>query len=365
MRVLSLITALILVNCLYSCSTGISKDVKNQVVTNVETITIQSQTVERSHQIPSTLIAQNRADLSFQLSGTVNQVLVKIGEKVVQGQALMSLYNPNLDPTLASNLAQLESIKAQIYQTKRDLKSLKELRKNHSTSKNAYEQKETQLKDFQAKQKSIEAQIELAEANQSESIITAPFDSTVVSVKKQLGEFVAAGHVALVVNQQEILETEVNLTKSLWKNISIGESVAGIVEQQKYIFDVIEKSQTADPSSRLFKVILQLQGKLDNVVGQQVTLRIPEKYPNVYQLPLETIVDDGINDPYIFLVSEAKAIKQKIFPLFIQGNHIIFSSSEPINLPIVVKGQTKISNNTLVNIINDENLEEIVIVDAS
>jgi RND family efflux transporter MFP subunit len=283
MKILNLTILLVLVTSLYSCSTGVSKDVKNQVVTSVEVIDVEQQLIKRSHKIPSTLMAQNRANLSFQFSGTVNQVLVKIGEKVEQDQALMSLYNPNLDPTLASNLAQLDSIKAQIFQTNRDLKSLKELRKKHSASKNAYEQKETQLKDFQAQKKSIEAQIELAEANQSESIITAPFDSTVVSMTKQLGEFVAAGQVALVVNQQDVLETEVNLTKSLWKNISIGESVTGIIENQKYIFEVIEKAQVADASSRLFKVILQLQGELENVIGQQVTLRIPEKFHGVYQ----------------------------------------------------------------------------------
>jgi hypothetical protein len=73
-------------------------------------------------------------------------------------------------------------------------------------------------------------------------------------------------------------------------------------------------------------------------------------------------VDDGINEPYVILISGGKAIKQRISPLFIQGNQIVFKTSEEISLPVVVKGQSKISNNTLVNVINDDIDIEINVV---
>ena len=140
-------------------------------VTPVEAAIIIKSDVIRYHQVPSVLLAKNRAELSFQLSGTVDRVFVNIGQKVEVDQPLMSIYNPNLDPAIDSNLAKLESLKVQIDQVKRDVNKLQELRKNNSTSKNALEQKETDLKDLQAQQKLVQSQINLSLANQSESVI--------------------------------------------------------------------------------------------------------------------------------------------------------------------------------------------------
>ena len=269
------------------------------LVTAVEAALIAKNDLTREHKVPALFMAVNRADLAFQLSGTIDRILVKIGQKVEQGQALISVYNPNIDPALDSNFAKLESIKVQIEQVKRDLESLRELRKNNSASNNAFEQKETDLKDLQAQQKLIQSQIDLAVANQSESIIKAPFDGTIIASNIQTGEFVQAGQPVLSIYQDDLLEVEVNITQLLWKNLILGQVLNADYLNQKVKFKVVELAQTADPQSHLMKVILQLEDKIEHAIGQQAILSFPEKYTDVYQLPLETIVDDGINKPYL------------------------------------------------------------------
>lgn len=313
------------------------------ISTQVETTLVLKDEAIRFHEIPAVLIATRRADLAFQLSGTVDHVLVKIGEKVSQEQALMSLYNPNIDPTLNSHLAQLESIKAKIVQVKRDVASLKELRKNNSTSKNAFEHKETDLKDLTAQQKSIQAQIDLALANQSESIIKAPFDGIIVSLNKQQTEFVSAGQIVMTMNQTSDLEVEVNVPKSIWKSLKLGDNIKAKYQDKHINFTIVELAQTADLKSHLLKVILQLNTPVDEVIGQQVTLLFPQVYADVYQLPLEVVVDDGINNPYIFTVIDGLAVKNFIQPLYIESGVIVFNSMELINDEVVIKGQSKIS----------------------
>ncbi|MBL4660737.1 MAG: efflux RND transporter periplasmic adaptor subunit [Alcanivoracaceae bacterium] len=311
--------------------------------TSVVTTYIVTDNVIRLHEVPAVFLATNRADLSFQLSGTVDQVFVKIGDEVEQGQALMSLYNPNLDPNILLNLAKLESIKAQIVQVKRDVANLKELRRKNSTSKNTLEHKETDYKDLIAQEKLIQAQIDLAQANQLESIILAPFVSTIVMIDKQVGEFVQAGQVVMSVYQQDILEVEVNITKLLWKNLKVNDLIAGVYDNQTVKFKIIELAQTADANSHLMKVILQLTTAVDKAIGQQVVLKFPQKYNNVYQLPLEVVVDDGINQPYLFSSVDGKAMKNYIKPLFIEKGQIVFTSHDEIKGSVVIKGQSKIS----------------------
>jgi|GEM_PF-2441304 len=328
---------------LASCKDITAKETNREIKNPVEVTLIVKDDITRLHQVPAVFLAKNRANMAFQLSGTINHVMVKIGEKVEEGQALMSLYNPNIDSSIETSLANLESLKAKIFQVKRDLANLKELRKNKSASKNAFEQKETNLKDLMAQEKSINAQISLALANQSESIIKAPFDSSVVSINKQVGEFIAAGQSVIAVNQQSSMEVEVNITRSLWKNLNLGDSISAKYQEKEIKFKVVELAQTAESRSHLMKVVLELQSELTHVIGHQVIMSFPEIYQSVYKLPLEVVIDDGINQPYIFTLTEGQALQNTITPLYIENGEIIFSTVIDIADEVVIKGQSKIS----------------------
>ncbi len=329
---------------LSACVGNAATESADEVSVVVKTKELSASDVIRMHDIPAVLLAKQRASLSFLLSGTIDKVLVKIGEKVEQDQVLMSLYNPNLDPTIASNLAQLESIKVQISQAKRDLLNLKELRKNNSTSRTAFEHKETELKDLQAKEKAIEAQIDLANANQQESMLRAPFDGVIVSVTKQVGEFVQVGQVVVVLNQQNTGELEVDISKQLHKDLHLNQLLTGTYEGDELQFRITELSQAADSQSHLMKVVLQLDEGAQGKIGQEIIIHFPQIYKNVYQLPLESVIDDGINKPYVFIAKDDSAHKSYIKPLFISNGQIVFSSNEVINDSVVIKGQSKLSS---------------------
>ena len=305
--------------------------------------TINVKDVSRIHRIPAIVLATNRANLSFQLSGAVSQVFVKIGQKVEAEQVLMSLYNPNLEPSVQANLANLDAVNAQIQQAIRDLANLKVLRRNNSASRTAYEHKETELKNFQAKRRAIEAQIDLSKANQQESLLKAPFAGTVVTINKEVGEFIAVGLVAVVINQVEKQEVEVNIPAELSQNLALGMTLSGSFQGNVIEFKIAEMTQVANPISHLHKLVLQIQNNLNTAIGQEVLIDFPQIYASVYQLPLETVIDDGINQPYIFVSEQGIAKKISIKPLFIANNQIVFRTAEKLELPVVIKGQSQIS----------------------
>jgi len=344
------ISLLLIVMILSSCQPS-SQNQESNLETLVESAIVVRSDITRYHQVPAVFMAVNRADLAFQLSGTIDRVFVKIGQSVESDQALMGVYNPNIDPALDSNLAKLESLSIQKNQVEKDVSKLRELRKNNSTSQNALEQKETDYKDLQAQLKLVQSQIDLALANQSESIIKAPFNGTITSIFKQEGEFVQAGQSVITINQQDNLEVEVNITRLLWKNLELGDEIKGHYDHEIYTFKVVELSQSADAKSHLMKVVLELNENLRNVIGQQVTLDFPQKYQNIYQLPLETIVDDGINQPYIFTEINDLAVRIQIQPLFIQDGLIVLNTAEDIKGSVIIKGQSKLTDGMKVKVL--------------
>ncbi len=340
----NLLIALISTVLLSACSGNAAQNNNEDLRVLVKTKQVSQSDVIRLHDIPAVLIAKQRANLSFLLSGTIDKVLVKIGEKVEKGQILLSLYNPNLDPSIANNLAQLESIKVQISQAQRDLLNLKELRKNNSTSRTAYEHKETELKNLQAKEKAIKAQIDLAHANQQESLLRAPFDGVVVSVAKQVGEFVSIGQIVAVINQPKVGEIEVNISKQLHNGLQLNQEITGTYENKTVKLRITELSKAADSTSHLMKVVLELEQAASDKIGQELIVQFPQIYKDVYQLPLESVIDDGINKPYVFIAKDKLAQKSYIKPLYISKGVIVFASPDGISNPVVIKGQSKLSS---------------------
>ncbi len=328
---------------LSACVGNAASDKSVELEVLVKSKEIVAKDITRLHEIPTVIIAKECANLSFLLSGTIDKVLVKIGEKVEKGQILLSLYNPNLDPSIANNLAQLESIKVQISQAQRDLLNLKELRKKKSTSRTAYEHKETELKNLQAKEKAIKAQIDLAHANQQESLLRAPFDGVVVSITKQVGEFVSIGQIVAVINQPNIGEIEVNISKQLHNGLQLNQEITGTYENKTVKLRITELSKAADSISHLMKVVLELEQVASDKIGQELIVQFPQIYKNVYQLPLESVIDDGINKPYIFIAKDNIAQKSYIKPLYITKGMIVFTSPDGISDPVVIKGQSKLS----------------------
>ena len=337
---LSLLVLLFLLN---GCNESKTKNTPKEIVTRVETTEINVTDAIRLHKIPAIFLATKRANLAFQLSGKIDKRLVEIGQRVKTNDVLLSLYNPSLEPVVKANIANLESLKVKILQSKRDLLNLKELRKNNSTSRTNFEHKETELKDLIAKRQSVMAQIDLAKANQQEAFLKAPFDATVVSVSKQEGEFVQAGELIVVLNKLDDLEVEVNINNTLWENLSIGSLVTGEYNGNEVTFVVKELSSTTDVKTHLYKVILQVKTMIQHAVGQEVNVFFNQVYKNVYQLPLEVVVDDGINKPYIFSYKDNKAQKYYISPLYITNGTIVFTTDTEIVYPVVIKGQSKLS----------------------
>lgn len=342
-RLILLIPALIY---FCGCSESGSKEADDHAIL-VETTLISPEDITRYHTIPSVIIAQKRSQLAFQLSGKLEEINVILGENVETGQQLARLYNPGIDPAVNANRAKLESIISQISQTEKDFVNFKELRKNNSISQTDFEHKETELKNLQAEKKSIEAQIELSEANQTETILKAPFSGVISYISKQQGEFVSAGENLISINQPDIMETEAEIPLNLWKPLNTGDTITGISEGKSVNLNVIEISQTAHPRSLLMKVILQIESN-ENIIGQHIDLNFPQHFNNIYQLPLNSVIDDGINKPYVFTFVGNKAKKVQINPLFINGDNIVFTTQSKIDAPVVTAGQSRISDGVFI-----------------
>jgi RND family efflux transporter MFP subunit len=203
--ILILLTATLALSCTSKANTAAAAS---------QTATVQSGNLSVDILASGNLVTANEADLAFYSAGTVQDVLVKIGDNVTEGQALAKLDTAPLE----SNLAQA---KINVETAQMNLENAEEPQTDSSGTVISapdplnIDIKQLQLQDAQANQ--VEAQKELDKAT-----ITAPFAGLVTNVNVVPGDQVAANFVGVRVIDPVNFQVNVLISEMQIYNLSIG-----------------------------------------------------------------------------------------------------------------------------------------------
>lgn len=162
--------------------------------------------IAQSVEATGEVFAANLVDVGAQVSGQIDKLFVKVGDKVKAGDLIAQIDSVKQRNTLSQQEAALESYKAQLNSTKIALgvaksqyEREKKLYKNKATTseslenaKSSFSTKEAAVKELQAKIKQTQIEIDTARTNLGYTKIVAPLDGTVVSVPVEEGQTINA-----------------------------------------------------------------------------------------------------------------------------------------------------------------------------
>ncbi len=157
-------------------------------------------------------------DLAFDISGTVEEILVEEGESVEQGQVLARLDTSEWEDELKALKRQVTAKELGLLQAEINLENA-ELSLNKAEMADIVDYWEVDIKELQvelakahvedAKQALEEAQEELAEALDASPEITAPFDGFITKINVEGGDEVMKGTVAMILADPDSFEADI------------------------------------------------------------------------------------------------------------------------------------------------------------
>lgn len=297
----------------------------------------------KTHQIASFVEPTDQANLSFQVSGIIEQQLVMIGEQVEAGQKLFKVSNPSLEPQIAQFQSQIEAIEATLEQNKAEVNRVQDLKKTNAISQNELDRLTHQRENLLATKKSIEAQLEQAQSLYDETYLKAPFAGSVAEIFKEAGEVISPGEVVMLLGGVSSLEAPLFLPSFLHQNIQFGQQLLVNYQGHEMMATVTEISFSANPKSQLFKVMVEVPIENGIKSGEKITIVIKELIGQYYRLPIESVIDDGINQPFVFLIDNNQVISAKIKLIDIENNEIIVDLPQQGDIEVVTQGQVKLS----------------------
>src|ERR1039457_798294 len=253
----------------------------------VQVAAVNTQDWPTSYQATGTVRARTTAVISSKVMGYVQQVSVQVGDRVRQGQALITLDARDLDVNLRraeaggaevqSAIPELENAtaaaKANLDLAQTTFNRMKELAGKKSISNQEMDEASARLKAAEAnyemmrsrraqitsKAAVVEQEVRAAGIMRDYARLAAPFNGVVITRTVEPGNLATPGAPLLTIEQDGLYRLEASVDESKLASVRVGQAVEAVLEaDRKLNARVSEIVPSVDAASRTYIVKLDL-----------------------------------------------------------------------------------------------------------
>jgi RND family efflux transporter MFP subunit len=341
--VLTSITAAII---LAACN---GKAGQNKLTTNAEAIPVKllpvNQDTTSSVITASGLLStENEAKLSFKISGIIEKIFVKEGDRVREGQLLATLKSTEI----ASQVQQVEL-------------AVEKAQRDYQRANNLYKDSVVTLEQLQNAKTGVDIakqNLQQVTFNQQYSRIYSPADGFVVKKIGNEGELANSGSPVLLTNalsgsSKWILR--IGLSDKEWSAIEVGNKATVAVDAfpGKLFHGVIsKKSISADAASGSFQAELQVDfGQLQPAIGMFGTASIVVSHSSVgFSIPYEALLEANGKKGFVFVTDDKKTVKRCAVTISgISNNMVYIEDGLQGHSWVVTAGSPYLSEQSIIN----------------
>lgn len=289
-----------------------------------------------------TVKEENTTALSFPVMGTVNNVYATFGETVRQGQLLATVDE-------SSMLSAYEAAKASLLQAEDACNRMKELHEKGSLP-------EIKWIDIQSKYRQAKSMEEMAKKNLDDCKLYSPYSGVISSKSIEVGQNVTPGLPVFNIVSRHSMNVIISVPENEISRIEKGQKAVIVIpalEDMKLGGEVFEKGIQANPISRSYEVKIKIDESSEacDVMPGMVTEIYIEKDSDSQGviIPAGIIQLDEDNNYFVWLNKSGKATKRIVICSGFTSSGVTVESGLHPGDEIIVEGQQKVSEGTLVS----------------
>lgn len=253
---------------------------------NPPAATVRVQKVERRkaqnfEEVVGTVRAKLRATLEAKVSGRIDEMPVRLGQKVEAGQLIARL-------EAAEIRARLDQAEAALLQAERDWQRVKSLFQQQASARAEYDAADARYSVAKAAVAEARAMLTYIE-------IKAPFQGVVTRKWADVGDLAAPGKPLIELENPTALQLDADVPEALASRVQLDTpmGIRASEEGEELVGTVSEIAPAADPASRTFRVKLDLKPGATARSGQFARLRVPRGETDGLQVPASAVVRRG------------------------------------------------------------------------
>ena len=283
-KIVTSLTAIALLLAVSSCSEEKTTVQEVEKVEKVQVMKLTTTEIEREVVLPTTLEGYENMKVSSSVSGIIDEILVKVGDRVTKGQLLVKM-----DPT------QYTTTKLTYANLGVEMSRMEALKEAGSISQQIYDQTKTQYEQ-------VKEQLALYESN---TFVRADFAGAISAKNFEAGEL-CAGQPILQLTQIDKLKAFVNVQEKYFPYVKKGMNltITSDIYPGKTFSAVVETVfPTIDPSSHTFSVRIRIPNASELLrPGMYVSTSIPVGKEEGMMVPYQSVLKlIGSNERYVFV----------------------------------------------------------------
>jgi len=245
------------------------------------TQTVEAKPLVSVEEVVGTVRAKLRATIEAKTSGRITDMPVVLGQKVNAGDLLARLHAPEIK-------ARLEQAEATLQQAERDSKRLSSLLNQNAVARADFEAADTRYRVANGAVAEARAMMGYVE-------ILAPFDGVVTRKWVDVGDLAAPGKPLVDIEDPSKLRLEADVPEAIASKIKqdarmtirVGQSTGDLTGT------LAEIAPIADPTSRTFRVKLDVPASPGLMLGQFARLIVPVGEYSSMCVPTSAVVQRG------------------------------------------------------------------------
>jgi RND family efflux transporter MFP subunit len=274
-----------------SCGGKEEKEVKPEVVRPVKMMTVTSSTDALQLRFPGIVRAAKRADLAFQVEGTLRQLPVDEGQEVKEGQLIAQLDQRDFENNLRNARGQLAKAKAALESAQSEYDRILRIQKQDpgAASESMVVKRREAVDRSKAEIDSAQAAVDTARDKLDYTILRAPFGGVVS--KRYVDNFqeVRAKQAIVSLDDISFLEILVDLPEIVVASIKDSDKETGsealahaefaAAPGKEYPLKVKEFSTRADPKTQTYQVVFRMERPKDVLILPGMTATVVGETP--------------------------------------------------------------------------------------
>jgi RND family efflux transporter MFP subunit len=253
---------------------------------------------ESAAEFTGVIHARTESALGFRVSGKIIEKLVKAGDHVKRGQALLRLDPTDLQLAAKAARAAVEATRAQNKRALADELRLRKLVAINAISQQEYDQAKSAADATSAQLDSALAYARQADNQADYAVLRAEADGVIMEVPADVGQVVEVGDLVVRLAHDGAREAVVDLPEGdaqLAKSAAVARLYAD--PGQSFPAQLRELSAMADPLTRTYQARYTLGGVGESApLGATVTVRLAGEQADggpQYAVPIGALYDDG------------------------------------------------------------------------
>jgi RND family efflux transporter MFP subunit len=240
------------------------------------TYTVSAQAGGGSYAATGTVEAVRQGTLGAQVSGRVTAVLVRNGDAVKAGQALIRIDASDDDATATASAAAAGGAAARLASARADFERAQRLRSQEYISAAALQRAEAALKSAEAEARASGSQAAAAHTRAGWHTVVAPYSGRVTDLWVSAGDLATPGRSLLAIYDPTALRVIVQLPESLATRVDAGRPVQLVAATGAAVTVASWQMVPAvDAASHSVEVRAELSSAIGLQPGQFVSLLLP------------------------------------------------------------------------------------------